>query len=106
MFNPHVADGINYTADTTKSGGGFDPATGVTTFVGSVVNAWVRNAATQVSTQATSCTVASATQVQAIFAPGLLPAGLYNLQIQATPPGKPLQVISDTDWLIKANAGP
>lgn len=93
------ADGI----DVLISPITFDPGT-ATTMVGAVVKAYALNTKTGAAITGTA-TVVSATSIRATFASGTVPAGLYEVQVIATPTGYQPQTIYAETWRVSKSGG-
>lgn len=102
IYTTHVLDGIDWIASPVT----FTAASGVTTLIGAVVAAYARHGGTGTSYTANSCVVVTATSVRAIWNPGTLPVGKYDLDIVATPTGFALKTIAAIEVTVLASAGP
>lgn len=102
VYTTHVLDGIDYLASPVT----FTAGSGVTTLIGAVVTAYARHSGTSTSYTANSCVVVTSTSVRAIWNPGALPVGKYDVHVVATPTGFALKTIASIDVNVLASAGP
>ena len=102
VYSTKVIDGIDYLASPIV----LSAESGVTTLVGATVAAYARNSSSGTSYPANSCVVASATSIRAVWTPGSLPAGRYEVDIVATPLGYAIKTVASIDVVVSASAGP